>query len=73
MTTITSTGLRVNTYRVSFYEQFVVVSEHPDIKDSRRWSLWDLSGPSGHVLEYGRGDPPARLFPTGVVPEEVRG
>jgi hypothetical protein len=68
MTTITNTGLRITTYRVSFYDQFVVIMDYPGTRYPRRWALWDDSTIVPSIVEYGMGDPPARLFPTGVVP-----
>lgn len=64
--------MTVTSYRVSAFEQFVVVIDFPSTRHPRRWALWDLSGPSGVVLEDGTGDPPARHFPLGIVPAAGR-
>lgn len=58
----------VATYRVSVFDQFVVVIDWPGTTFPRRWAVWDLSGPSGRILDHGQGDPPARFFPLGIVP-----
>lgn len=69
MTTMTDTGLRITSYRVSFYDQFVTVMSYPGTRYPRRWILYDESTIVPRILEYGLGDPPARLFPTGVAPD----
>lgn len=64
MTTFAS-GLTVTTYRVSVFDQFVVVV---DCLGKRRWMLTDESGYSVEVLATGDGEPPIGLFPLGLAP-----
>lgn len=53
----------VETIRVSVNDEFVTVTRYDDPRYPIRWMHVDESGPVVFVLEHGRGEPPARLFP----------
>lgn len=60
----------VTSYRVSFFDTYVIVGYWPDRPELPPfWSVWDESGVLPHCLDSGRGEPPARHFPTGIVPD----
>lgn len=63
---------RITSYRVSFYDQFLVVIDWPETAFPRRWLLWDSSFVSPRLLDHGEGDPPAWHFPMGILPPELR-
>ena len=63
-------GKVVTSYRVSFYDVFLVIAWWPDRPDlPPAWSLWNESYVLQQLLDSGRGDPPAWHFPLGIVPE----
>jgi hypothetical protein len=59
-------------YRVSVFDEWLSVCWWPDRPDLPPiWSLWNCAGPSLVCLDTGRGDPPARYFSLGILPEEL--
>ena len=60
---------RIRSYRVSVFDQFVVVLDWPDSPDLPAvWSVWDESFVVPRIIDQGRGEPPVGYFPLGVRP-----
>jgi hypothetical protein len=56
----------IQSRRINRNDTFMTVVWFQNPNFAPRWSIWDLSGPSGEILDMGKGRPPEHHLPPGM-------